>query len=110
MLKAIRKLDTTKSQLQTYSWPIIQNHLITAYNKAFKRKHNEISTEPEYNEQSNLIDMLPKLSDAEFEIAVLKIEGYSIKEISKKINKNKKEITILLNSIYNKIKADNEKT
>ena len=107
LLKAIRKHDSSKSQLQTFSWPIIRNELITAYNKLYKKSSELISNEPSYEEVS-IIDLLPKMSEEEQQVVDLKIEGFSIKEVAETLNKKQSEIKSILEKIYMRIKANND--
>ncbi len=109
LLKAIRKFDPTKSQLQTFAWPIIRNELINTYNRAWRNQepHILMEVEPMY-QSTNILDELPQLNNVEMLIVKYKIEGYTIKEISKFIDVSQKDIKTILNDIYIKIKADNE--
>lgn len=108
LLKAIRKFDPTKSQLQTFAWPIIRNELINTYNKAWRNMEPTIEVEPTYSISTNILDELPKLTDIEMLVIKYKLEGYTIKEIAGYTDITQKDIKSILNNIYIKIKADNE--
>jgi RNA polymerase sigma factor (sigma-70 family) len=107
LLKAIRKHNPDKSQLQTFAWKIIHNELITAYNKA-KKSPSQFDAEPFYEEEPTIEQLLPPLTEAEREVVNYKLQGYSIKEIASFLDKTQKYVKSILDNIYKKIKDRDE--
>lgn len=107
LLKAIRKHNPEKSQLQTFAWKIIHNELITAYNKA-KKSPAQFTVEPLYEDAPTIEQLLPKMSDEEKLVVQYKLQGYTLKEISKFLDKTQKHVKTVLDNIYKKIKERDE--
>ena len=108
LLKAIRKHNPSKAQLQTFAWPIIINSLITEYNKAVNKNLQNISKEPSYESDMSIFDLLPKLNEQEEKIIQYRIEGYNNREIASFLDISQETIRDTLTRVYMKIKDKNE--
>ena len=104
LLRAIRKHDPTKGKLSTYAWKIVRRE-ISLY---FKQKKKYVEVEEQWaDEQIGLGEYMPILTDEEQELVQLRLEGYTLKEISKKMDIKSRQVEYKLKKAYRKIRESN---
>ncbi len=88
LLKNLQKYDPSRGKLSTFITVCVKNDLLK-----FLKKHNQIfstqrlSSNLEYTVPDGASDYVDKEDDETKEIVRMKVEGYTVKEIAKIINK-----------------------
>lgn len=110
LLKAIRKLDPSKSTLATFSYRAIKNELLLEYRKNKRNLQNlgESDLNVIASESSNFNEMLPDMSELDKKIIQKKLEGYTLSEIAVLVDLTQRELKTRLKQIYKNIKEANE--
>ena len=112
-VKAYPKWDSKKSKFSTYMYNCMRNAILSQFNgyktKVFKKMPN-ISLEYVDTKES-IFDIIPEnlLSNKEFQIVQLYVEGYSLREIGKQLNEPVSKVKVLLSGVINKLKEYYEK-
>lgn len=116
LLKAIRTYDPSKAKFCTHAWNNIYWE-ISRYIKGNKKikskkklKQERLTDDiQEYNLDVTLLESLPDtLTDEEFNIIELLIEGYNLTDISAKLGLKKHEIYNKYRVMLRKIRISNE--
>jgi RNA polymerase sigma factor (sigma-70 family) len=116
LLKAIRTYDPTRAKFSTHAW----NNIYWEISRYIKGNKKIKSTKPvtqeqltediaEYNLDDGILEALPdNLSDEEFNIIQLMVEGYNLTDISVRLKLKKHEIYNKYRVMLRKIRISNE--
>ena len=115
LVKAIRKFDPNnnkKAKLSTYSYKIIWRAILAEQNREKEKGKDQINTHylsfdpvEEKNYLSDtLSEELPKLSDYENNLLLMRSYNYTLKEIGEKYNKSPETVRNHLNKIFEKLR------
>lgn len=104
-IKALSKYDPSNSQLSTFLTVCIRRDMIK-----FIKRHDftvtRLPVEKPVSEPESIYDYMPDLSMQEREIIELKIEGYSIKYIAKKLNISQRKCQSIFQKIAKCVKKE----
>lgn len=105
-IKALSKFDPSKNyQLSTFLTVCIRRDMIK-----FIKRHDftvtKLPIEKPVAETESIYDYMPDLSPQEREIIELKIEGYSIKHIAKKLNISQRKCQSIFQKIAKCVKKE----
>jgi RNA polymerase sigma factor (sigma-70 family) len=102
LMKAIRKHDPAKGQLSTIAFYYINGEISKFIKKerGDKTKASPLMNDPVCFEKPDIYDLLPSLSETEYSIIELRLQGYSFKEIGIRLGNHSKGWA---NNIYRNI-------
>lgn len=105
--KASKIFKPEKGCFATIAWKCISREITRFTAKERRHVYVELPNTISYND-SNLNDYLPILSDMEINILNLKLQNYTVTEITQKLNLSSRQTASrMYHTILNKIKAGN---
>lgn len=107
LIKAVRGRDPTKGKLSTYAWPAIYREINSQQYQKFNKKLSQY-TDSETNSPEGLWEVLPDgLTEIERNCIQMKYDGYSIRDIAKKMEIKCVEVKAVLEAAWQQIKEAN---
>jgi RNA polymerase sigma factor (sigma-70 family) len=107
LIKALRGYDATQGSLSTFAYNAIRNEILQEVKKD-KNKAHTINFEPSYSLISKITEFIPKLTDMQYEILLLRLENYTYAEIGDNYQKSKEWAREELFNIISIIRKANE--
>lgn len=107
LIKALRGYDAAQGSLSTFAYNAIRNEILQEIKKD-KNKARTINFEPSYSLISKITEFIPKLTDMQYEILLLRLENHTYAEIGANYKKSKEWAREELCNIISIIRKANE--
>lgn len=106
LIKAARRYKPENGKFSSYAYKAIFNAMLSRQKKSIK-KEKILPEDLSYTQKDRLFEFLPDLNEDDVKIITLKSEGYTVKEMVRKLNLDEEHIKNRIRVILKRIKKHN---